>query len=102
HELFASLLAFLPRQPARPRTIFAFEVKLLRELGLEPDASETRLSAATQGLLTALGESDWAELSNLQPTGTQVRELQQFLHGFLIFHLGKLPKGRHSALTGAD
>src|SRR5262245_8073496 len=33
YELFTSLLDFLPQHPPKPRTIFAFEVKLLRELG---------------------------------------------------------------------
>lgn len=99
YDLFASILEFLPQQPPKPRTIFAFELKLLRELGQEPDVSETKLSANVQELLSALMESEWAELPKLQPTGTQVRELQQFLHGFLIFHLGKLPKGRNAALA---
>ena len=99
YKLFAGLLDFLPQQPAKPRTVFAFELKLLRELGQEPDISETKLSPHAQGLLTALLESDWSALSKLKPTGAQVRELQQFLHGFLIFNLGKLPKGRHAALA---
>jgi len=99
YELFSSLLAFLPQQPPKPRTIFAFELKLLRELGQEPDVSVTKLSAKTQELMSALMESNWAELAALQPTGAQVRELQQFLHGFLHFHLGKLPQGRHTALA---
>lgn len=97
--LFAGLLKFLPQQPPKPRTVFAFELKLLRELGLEPDVSETKLASQTQNLLTTLVESDWAELPKLQPPAAQARELQQFLHGFLIFHLGKLPHGRHAALT---
>jgi DNA repair protein RecO (recombination protein O) len=99
YELFASLLESLPQQPPKPRTVFAFELKLLRQLGQEPDVNETKLSAKTQELLSALMESDWAELPRLQPTGAQVRELQQFLHGFLIFHLGKLLKGRAAALA---
>ena len=98
YKLFASLLDFLPRHPPKPRTVFAFELKLLRELGQEPDVSETRLSTATQELLTALLESDWADLPQLQPTSAQVRELQKFLHGFLLVHLGKLPKNRAFAL----
>jgi hypothetical protein len=28
-------------------------------------------------------------------------ELRQFLHGFLIFHMGRLPRGRAAALAGA-
>ena len=97
--LFASLLDFLPQQPPKPRTVFAFELKLLHELGLEPDASETKLSSKTQGLLTDLADLDWAALLKLQPTAAQVCELQKFLHGFLIFHLDRLPKGRQAALT---
>jgi DNA repair protein RecO (recombination protein O) len=99
YDLFANFLEFLPQQPPKPRTVFAFELRLLRELGQAPDVSETKLSAKTQELLSALMESDWAELPKLQPTGAQVRELQQFLHGFLLFHLGKLPKGRNAALA---
>ena len=98
-KLLTGLLDFLPQQPARPRSLFAFELKLLRELGQEPDASETKLTAKTQELLTALMESDWVDLAKLQPTTAQVRELQKFLHGFLIFHLDKLPKGRAAALA---
>lgn len=97
--LFAGLLAFLPQQPPKPRAVFAFELKLLRELGLEPDPSDTRLSPPTQELVTALVDSDWLELPKLQPSAAQARELQQFLHGFLIYHLDRLPKGRHAALT---
>jgi DNA repair protein RecO (recombination protein O) len=99
YELLAGFLAFLPQQRPKPRTVFAFELKLLRELGQEPDVRETKLSAKTNELLSALMESDWAELPKLHPTGAQVRELQQFLHGFLMFHLGKLPKGRNAALA---
>jgi len=99
HELFASLLDFLPHHPPKPRTVFAFELKLLRELGQEPDVSETKLTPETQDLLTALIESDWSDLPGLQPTAAQARELQKFLHGFLPLHLGKLPKNRAAALS---
>ncbi len=98
-DLFTGLLDYLPRQPARPRTVFAFELRLLRELGQEPDSSETKLTKPARDLLAALLESDWAGLSGLHPSGALVRELQQFLHGFLIFHLGKLPRNRGAALS---
>ena len=97
--LFAALLQFLPQQPPKPRTVFAFELKLLRELGLEPDAAETQLSEDAQELITELVESDWPELPALKATASQARAVQQFLHGFLIFHLGKFPKSRNAALT---
>jgi DNA repair protein RecO (recombination protein O) len=98
--LFAGLLDFLPQQPPKPRTVFAFELKLLRELGLEPDPRDTRLAPEAQDLLTSLAESDWVDLLSLQPSAAQVRAGQQFLHGFLLYHLGKLPEGRGAALAG--
>lgn len=97
-ELFAGFLDHLPKQPPKPRAVFAFELKLLRELGLEPDVSDRKLPSGVQDLEKALLESDWAELESLQPTAVQARGLQQFLHGFLIYHLGKLPKARQAAL----
>lgn len=100
YALFAGMLGFLPGQPARPRAVFAFELKLLRELGLEPDVADTKLTAATRELIHALTNEDWSQLNALHATAVPVRELQQFLHGFLIYHLGKLPKGRHAAITG--
>lgn len=100
HKLFTSFLSFLPRQPPRPRNVLAFELKLLRELGLEPDAPETRLPAETRGLLTKLTACAWEELPELKATAIQARALKQFLHGFLIYHLGKIPKGRSAALEG--
>jgi DNA repair protein RecO (recombination protein O) len=99
HALFAAFLKHLPRQSPKPRTLFAFELKLLRVLGLEPDVPETQLSPETQSLLAALTETSWEKLSELRATAEQARAVQQFLHGFLVYHLGKLPNGRGSTLN---
>jgi DNA repair protein RecO (recombination protein O) len=94
HDLFAGLLNHLPAQPPQPRNVYAFELKLLDALGLFPDLEKSRHDAATQRLVESLRANSWAQLAELKPTAAQVRELRQFLHGFLIFHLGKIPKGR--------
>jgi len=94
HTLMQGLLGHLPQSPPQPRTVYAFELKLLDELGLRPDPTESKLSASTKLLLRALTECDWKELAPLTATAAQARELRQFLHGFLIFHLGRIPKGR--------
>ncbi|MBE0543303.1 MAG: DNA repair protein RecO [Verrucomicrobia bacterium] len=99
HALFAAFLNHLPRQSPKPRTVFAFELKLLRVLGLAPDVPETKLPPATQNLVAALTETSWEKLSELRATAEQARAVQQFLHGFLVYHLGKLPKGRGSTLN---
>lgn len=94
HALLKGLLNHLPKHPPQPRTIYAFELKLLEELGLHPETEDTKLTPATAELLTALTQCDWSELANLSATAAQAKELRQFLHGFLIYHLGKIPKGR--------
>jgi DNA repair protein RecO (recombination protein O) len=98
YELFLGFLQFLPKQPARPRTVFAFELKLLQTLGLSPDIADSRLPAETRVLVNALTETDWERLPELRATAAQANAIKQFLHGFLIYHLGKIPKGRERAV----
>jgi recombinational DNA repair protein (RecF pathway) len=96
--LFYGFLRALPKQPPRPRTIFAFELKLLGALGLAPDVEESKFSAETRALVNALTHTDWERLPDLRATAAQARAVRQFLHGFLIFHLGKIPRGRGNAV----
>jgi DNA repair protein RecO (recombination protein O) len=93
-ELVRGFLNHLPKQPPQPRSIYAFELKLLNVLGLKPDLSGSRLTGGTQEIVLALLEGDWPAIVQLKSTAAQAKELRQFLHGFLIFHLGKLPKHR--------
>jgi DNA repair protein RecO (recombination protein O) len=97
-DLMLAFLGYLVSQPAQPRSVFAFELRLLDQLGLRPDFEQTSLASQTRQLVKELIESKWPELSHLRPARTQVTELGQFLHGFLIYHLGKIPKGRAEAL----
>ena len=93
-QLLAGLLDHLPVQPPQPQTIFTFELKLLNELGLKPDLARSKLTAGAKGIVSALSATDWPAVSRLKLSEAQVAELRQFLHGFLIFHLGRIPKGR--------
>ncbi len=97
-ELMRGLLDHLSARPAAPRTVFAFELKLLRELGLTPDLERGRLKPETVRLVEALASADWPQLASLQADAAQVTELRQFLHGFLIYHLDRVPKGREAAV----
>jgi DNA repair protein RecO (recombination protein O) len=94
HELLRGFLAALPQRPPQPRNIYAFELKLLNELGLKPDLAKGHLPPATKEIVNALIESDWPRIAELKASADQARELRQFLHGFLIYHLGKIPTGR--------
>ena len=97
-ELCKDLLAWLPTAPAQPRTIFAFELKLLRELGLEPAPATTKLTPPAKDLLNALMNSSWPALADLKPSPSHILELRHFLDGFLVYHLEKVPRGRSTVL----
>jgi DNA repair protein RecO (recombination protein O) len=100
YKLLRGFLENLCRQKAASQTVFAFELKLLRELGLEPNLAETHLAAGTKKIARILAQDNWAAGLRLKLTDAQALELRQFLHGFLIFHLGRLPAGRAGALAG--
>jgi DNA repair protein RecO (recombination protein O) len=99
-DLMNGFVDCLCRQEPAPQTVFAFELKLLHELGLKPDLGKTRLTPGGRQIARALLQNDWPACSRLKPAPAQTAELAQFLHGFLIFHLGHLPKGRTAALKG--
>ena len=98
YGLMRGLLAALPQQPPRPQTIFAFELKLLDELGLKPDLADTKLTPGAKLIAEKLSALNWAESARLKPSEAQTHELQQFLHRFLVAHLDKVPVGRAAAL----
>lgn len=98
YQLMRGFLDSLCRQPALPHTVLAFELRLLDELGLKPDLEKAALTAGAKQMARALLTKDWPESSHLRPTGRQIGELRQFLHGFVIFHLGRLPPGRAAAI----
>jgi len=98
-ELLRGFLDCLCRQKPATQLLFAFELKLLRELGLNPDLQKTNLTAGAKQIGNALLKSSWPACLRLKLERAQTAELRQFLHGFLIFHLGRLPKGRATALA---
>jgi DNA repair protein RecO (recombination protein O) len=99
-ELFREFLNRLCEQKTPAQIIFSFELKLLCELGLKPDWAQTNLAAGTKKIAAILSEKELPAAVNLRLTQPQTTELRRFLHGFLIFHLGRLPKGRAAALAG--
>ena len=99
-ELMREFLAWLCRQKPAPQMVFALELKLLRELGLGPNLGKTGLTAGARQIVRALAAGNWQASCCLKPTSGQIEELRRFLHGFLIFHLGRLPRGRAAALAG--
>lgn len=93
YELFSAFLDSLPERVPAAITVLAFEVKLLAELGLSPQEGR---AARTAENLVAL---DWGQIRDLTLPENEARDLRQFLHGFLIYHLGKIPPNRAAALN---
>jgi DNA repair protein RecO (recombination protein O) len=96
--LFMGLLGQLPKQRTQPQALFAFEMKLLEELGLKPNLGESNLTAGSRQILEKLTGMDWPAVFQLRPSAAQTTEIRLFLHGFLIYHLDKIPRGRSRAL----
>jgi len=97
-DLMTGVLQHLLIHPRQPATVFSFELKLLNELGLKPSLETSRLKPGTKALISALGENDWAMVARLRLSEAQVADLREFLHGFLTYHLGRIPKARSGAL----
>jgi len=100
-DLMNGLLNHLPGRPPQPQAIFAFELRLLVELGLQPDLAESSLKPGTRQLVKAFTESDWPLVSRARLSQEQFDELRNFLHGYLVYHLERIPRGREAALAGA-
>jgi DNA repair protein RecO (recombination protein O) len=99
-DQFTRLLIEMPKHPTQPQTIFAFEIKLLADLGLQPVLAEAKLSAGARQVLGRMAEMDWEAVFRLRLSAAQREEIRQFLHGYLIYHTGTIPKGRAAALAG--
>jgi len=100
-QLLTGLVAYLPAQSAQSLILFAFEMKLLIELGLKPELDKNRLSPGARQILATLAELDWTAISRLEFSAVQSREIQQFLNDFLVYHLGKVPPARSAALAAS-
>jgi DNA repair protein RecO (recombination protein O) len=101
HTLFTHLLEQLEVPPVRPETIFAFELRLLDLLGLGAPLEETALPPGTKAAARALASAPWEMLSRIHLSEVQSAGLRSYLHGYIIYHLGRLPRGRQEALNPA-
>lgn len=97
-EHFRGYLATVDAAPWSGLTVFAFELRMLAELGQLPDFERESLPPGSRRLAERLLEADWGAWSGKEVADAVVDPLGRFLHGFLIFHLGRLPKGRAEAL----
>lgn len=97
--LFSRFISALVTHPPQPQTVFAFELKLLGQLGLQPDPDASALTPGSRAIVRKLIELDWAGAVSLKPGPPQSREIQQFLGVLLSQHFGRTARGRESALA---
>ncbi len=99
YELARSFLQSLCGENPSAQNVFGFELKLLRELGQEPDFADARLTPGAKKIVAAMLAGDATGITRLKLSTAQAAELRDWLHGFLIFHLERLPRGRAAALA---
>jgi DNA repair protein RecO (recombination protein O) len=101
-DQFAKLVRALPGHSGGPEPVFAFEMKMLAELGLTPNLAETQISPDARQILAQFVQMEWPAILRLRLSGEQVGEVGQFLQGFLAYHLGRVPRGRARAVAPGD
>src|SRR5688572_26153089 len=65
-KLMRELLNHLPSRPPQSATVFTFEIKLLVELGLEPDLSKSELTPGVKRIVSSLATQDWPAVARLK------------------------------------
>jgi len=98
YELLVGFAKSICTATPAPQTIFGLELKLLQDLGLEPDWDTTQISPGAKQFVQRLLTGDWETISRLKLSGIQTAELRRFLQEFILFHLGHLARGRNAAL----
>ncbi|MBI4658703.1 MAG: DNA repair protein RecO [Verrucomicrobia bacterium] len=93
-ELFVDALNFLIEHPRLPLAVHAFEIKLLRELGLEPDYAKCALAAESKDVLKRVANTEWPALRQMSLDAKQSAQIGRFLSGWLLHHFGKVPSAR--------
>ena len=98
-QIMTDFLAWLCAHETLPQYVIALELKLLRELGMEPNLKESSLTPGAMKIAASLQASGWPESVRLKPSRAQGEELDHWLQKFLIYHLDHLPRGRAAALA---
>jgi DNA repair protein RecO (recombination protein O) len=98
-DLVRAAVKHLDSRPAAAITIPAFELRMLELLGLQPELSKLKpdLREIARHLLIA----SWDALDRLKLTAPQFSSLEKFLENHILFHLGRVPKGRRTALLNS-
>lgn len=98
YDLMRDFLKGLCGQVPRPEAVLAFELKLLEETGQAPNPDSIPFKAEVKQAIGQLSHGSWPEIFIMPIAPASRQEIIRYLHGFMIYHLGKIPSGRHAAL----
>jgi len=98
YNLFTAWVEYLEGHPPQPRTVYAFEARLLELLGLDPGAATEGLRPESKELLLQLLTVEWVKLPSLVASGATVRQVSEFLRRRLVEAFGSVPTSRTEAV----
>lgn len=98
YTLLRDFVKCLSGHTPRPEAVLAFEFRLLEEAGQSPEIETLPLNAETREMASKLAYGSWPEIFEMKVAPAQRQDIIRYLHGFMIYHLGKIPSGRHAAL----
>jgi DNA repair protein RecO (recombination protein O) len=98
YGLFLGYLGHINGAGSTPCSVLALELKHLEEMGMVPDLDRAALPPEARGLAEELLTLEWEALAGMEVVPAVVTPLVRFLQGFLVFQLGRLPRGRAEAL----
>jgi DNA repair protein RecO (recombination protein O) len=98
-ELTKHVLSTLVQPHQRAIIVFAFEMKLLVELGLKPELRSTGLTPGVQEILAFFADTGWGSVARVKLSQPQSVEIDRFLSRFIEFQLGHRFKARKEALV---
>jgi DNA repair protein RecO (recombination protein O) len=97
-DLLEGMLLCLDQPPTASSLVLAFELRLLAEAGLQPDLQHLPLTPDPREILLQLSNTEWEIVRQLQLSPAQRREANRCLEGFLLQHLGRVPRQRAAAV----
>lgn len=98
YELMKCFVAHVNGAEWRTESVLWFELKILSQLGIQPDRQQAAVSPRTRQLMERVFAADEFAPETFRPDVGEIKELVRFLHGFIVYHFDRIPAGRAAAL----
>ena len=98
YAVFAELIAAESSSGPNAEQLIRFELHLLAALGLSPDLTRSAMSDECRRTVADWITCPLASVPSMTAASCHFQGINQWLHGYLIYHLGKYPRSRTAAL----